>query len=168
MADARDTFVTWLQNAHAVEQQALTMLNGQASRLESYPELRARIEQHIRETESQAVALEEILDRYDTGSSTLKDMGGSMAAMGQAAGGMFMSDEVLKGATASYAFEHMEIATYRSLIAAAESVGDTRALSSLTSILQQEVAMADWLSDHLPDLTRQYLARDASGMEAKR
>jgi ferritin-like metal-binding protein YciE len=36
----------WLRDAHAMEQHALTMLKGQESRLENYPQLRDRISQH--------------------------------------------------------------------------------------------------------------------------
>ncbi|MEA3098203.1 MAG: hypothetical protein QOF74_2443 [Caballeronia mineralivorans] len=39
-------------------------------------------------------------------------------AFGQAAGGMAMSDEVVKGSITSYVFENLEIASYTSLIAA--------------------------------------------------
>lgn len=40
----------WLRDAYAMEKQPETMLKAQASRLENYPDVRARIEQHLRET----------------------------------------------------------------------------------------------------------------------
>jgi ferritin-like metal-binding protein YciE len=46
----------WLRDAHAAEEQAETMLSGMARRIENYPELKARIEQHIGETQRQADA----------------------------------------------------------------------------------------------------------------
>ncbi len=36
-----------------------------ASRIDNYPELRARIEQHLSETKNQIIQLETILDRND-------------------------------------------------------------------------------------------------------
>jgi len=48
MATADTTLNDWLGDAHAMEQQALTMLKGKESRLENYPDLRQRISQHIR------------------------------------------------------------------------------------------------------------------------
>ncbi len=39
----------WLRDAHAMEKQAESMLESMASRIDNYPELRARIEQHLRE-----------------------------------------------------------------------------------------------------------------------
>ncbi len=43
----------WLRDAHAMEEQAETMLNSMLSRVEHYPELHQRIQQHIEETRTQ-------------------------------------------------------------------------------------------------------------------
>ena len=43
----------WLRDAHAMEKQAESMLESMASRIDNYPELRARIEQHLSETKNQ-------------------------------------------------------------------------------------------------------------------
>jgi ferritin-like metal-binding protein YciE len=50
MSESRKWLIQWLRDAHAMEEQAETMLNGQLSRLESYPDLKERIRQHIQET----------------------------------------------------------------------------------------------------------------------
>jgi ferritin-like metal-binding protein YciE len=50
MSDAREWLIQWLRDAHAMEEQAETMLSGQLSRLENYPELSRRIQQHLDET----------------------------------------------------------------------------------------------------------------------
>lgn len=42
--------VDWLRDAHAMEKQAEKMLKSQAQRLEHYPLLQKRIEEHIDET----------------------------------------------------------------------------------------------------------------------
>src|SRR3546814_6934624 len=60
-----ERLIEWLRDAHAMEAQAETMLNKQASRIEHYPELKARIEQHITETQNQAKLIEGCLQRYD-------------------------------------------------------------------------------------------------------
>jgi ferritin-like metal-binding protein YciE len=73
--------------------------------------------------------------------------------------GMFVKDEIVKGAMASYTFEHMEIAAYRVLIAAAEALGDTETKIVCERILKEELSMASDLQDQLPELTRKYLSR---------
>src|SRR5690606_20602736 len=112
-----ERLIEWLRDAHAMEAQAETMLKKQASRIEHYPKLKARIEQHIVETQNQSKLIEECLQRHDKSYSGLKDLGGKMMAMGQAMGGMMVSDEIVKGAQMGYVFENLEIASYKILIA---------------------------------------------------
>lgn len=50
MADLRENLLDWLRDAHAMEQQAEQMLKAQASRIEHYPIVKARIEEHLQET----------------------------------------------------------------------------------------------------------------------
>jgi ferritin-like metal-binding protein YciE len=159
----------WLRDAHAMEEQAEQMLEAQSSRIENYPELAARIEQHFRETQSQRQRLEACLERRGTTASGIKDMGGRFTAMMQGIGGSMAPDEVTKGAMASYAFEHFEIASYKCIIAAAEQAGDAETARVCEEILQEEHAMASWLGDQLPQVTRTFLQRAAAEMsEAKR
>jgi ferritin-like metal-binding protein YciE len=163
-----DNLNDWLRDAHAMEEQADKMLNAQAERLEHYPDLRARIVQHIEETRWQTSMLEECLSRRGISNSTLKDLGGKLMAFGQAVGGMTVSDEVVKGAMAGYVFENIEIATYTTLIAAATAAGDTATQSACEQILVQEKAMAAWLLEHLPQVTLAFLERAATpGATAK-
>jgi len=161
MATIDENLVDWLRDAHAMEQQAEQMLTAQAARLEHYPELRARIEQHIEETLGQQKLLEECLARHDAKPSLVKDLMGRAAAFGQAVGGATNSDEVVKGAIAGYVFENLEISTYCALISAAQVAGDDKTVAACQKILPQEQAMAQWLLDHLPVVTQQFLQRSA-------
>jgi ferritin-like metal-binding protein YciE len=169
MASKSENLLNWLRDAHAMEQQAEQMLKAQASRLEHYPELKARIETHIQETKGQQELLEGCLKRLGEGPSALKDMAGKLVAFGQAVGGMTMSDEVIKGAMSGYVFENLEIASYTILIAAAKAAGDVQTQQACEKILPQEQAMADWIKEHLPELTEAFLTRSESpDLEAKR
>lgn len=135
----------------------------------NYPDVRARIEQHINETKRQITLLEEILDRNDISRSVLKDSMSKMAALGQSIGGMFPSDEIVKGSISGYVFEQFEIACYTSLLAAAKKAGDTASVPAIETILAEEREMADWLIRHIPQTTEQFLLRsDADGVEAKK
>lgn len=162
MSKAQERLLDWLRDAHAMEQQAETMLKGQAHRIENYPEVKQRIETHIEETRDQARKIENCLDRLGASTSMVKDTAGSMGALGQAIGGSMTSDEIVKGGMASFAFENLEIAMYRTLITAAKEVGDDETAAVCEEILKEEQAMADWLDQHLPGLVQQYLKRDAS------
>lgn len=159
MSESREWLVQWLRDAHAMEEQAETMLNGQLSRIKNYPELSDRMRLHLDETRQQAARLKACLDRMEEGSSTMKDAGGKLTAIAQSLSGVFAGDEVMKGSLASYTFEHMEIASYTILISAAESLGETEVVRACEDNLREEVSMAEWLKDHLPSATEEFLAR---------
>ncbi|MDB6141316.1 MAG: hypothetical protein JWP80_360 [Pseudomonas sp.] len=169
MATPQENLLDWLRDAHAMEQQAEKMLRAQSKRLEHYPELKARIDQHIEETLSQQQLVDGCLKRLGGSSSTLKDITGKLMAFGQAVGGSLMSDEVIKGAMAGYVFENVEIASYTVLIAAAEAACDMETKAACETILPQEIAMAEWLLQHLPELTEAFIIRSANpDLEAKK
>jgi ferritin-like metal-binding protein YciE len=152
-----------------MEQQAEQMLKAQASRIEHYPKIKARIEQHLQETLGQQKLLAGCIERLGGKPSAMKDVMGKVMAFGQAAGGALNSDEIVKGAIAGYVFENLEIATYTALIAAAQIAGDQETVRVCEEILPQEEAMARWILENLPELTEEFLARDATpDVEAKR
>lgn len=162
----RDLFVSGLVNAHAVEKQALSIMTPQVSRIENYPEVADRLRLHIDETHAQIARLDEILASFDTSGSTLKDAGlslsGGMAAMAHSVAG----DEIVKNSFANYAFEHFEIAAYKSLLVLAEDGGFAPARSLLEQSLGEEQAMAQWIDDNLPLVTRRYATLYAEGGSA--
>jgi len=166
MADMDERLNQWLRDAHAMEQQAEQMLNGLASRIENYPDFGARIDRHIDETRSQKQRLETCLARRDTSPPGMKDLAGQFTALMQTAGGVLVGDEVVKGLLASYTFEHMEIASYRILVAGAEAAGDAETARVCEEICREEEAMAAWLEDHIDETTRAYLMRHATRSEA--
>lgn len=169
MTERTRHLLDWLRDAHAMERQAEHRLSAQLSRLEHYPDLCTGIERHLARTRDQQRILEASLRRFGTEPSRLKDAGGRLMAFAQALGVRLASDEVLKGAVGTYAFAHMEIAAYTALIAAAGSSNDVETQRACEDILVQEMAMADWLLAHLPELTRAFLERDeAPGVTAKR
>lgn len=169
MATPKENLLDWLRDAHAMEQQAENILKAQSKRLEHYPELKARIDQHIEETLGQQKLIDGCLSRLGGSSSTIKDMTGKLMAFGQAVGGTLMSDEVVKGAMAGYVFENVEIAAYTVIIAAAKAAGDNETLAACQQILAQEIAMAEWLLEHLPEITEAFLVRSEDpNLEAKK
>ena len=161
----RDLYVTGLVNAHALEEQAISLLSRQVERLESYPEMSAVLQKHIKESEIQAQRLDQILEGLGTTSSSLKDMAtklsGNLAAMAH----MPMGDEVLKNTFANFAFEHFEIAAYRSLLTMADLAGDNSGPALLKLSLAEEERMAQWIADNIESTTRKYAQLEASGQK---
>ena len=166
--ETRAVYIVGLRNAHAMENQALSIMKPQASRIQNYPDVEQQLVAHIAETEQQIVRLESILDHLDEDKSGLKDMAlslvGTVAAVSHAAAG----DEILKNSLANFAFENFEIAAYKSLIALATELGEQDAVVLLTQNLDEEIAMADWLDENIPVITLQYAALREAGETAKK
>ena len=167
MAVSRENLTAWLRDAYAMENQAIEILEKQVSRLEHYPELRAKVSAHLDESHRHAERVESCLHQLGTDTSGLKTAIGKMVGTAQHLSGLFASDEVLKSGIADYAFEHYEIASYKMLIAAAAEAGEDQVGHILEENLREEEEMAAWLSWHLPEVTRQYLHREAAGQTAK-
>src|SRR3954471_1174660 len=117
---AREVFVTGLKNAHALEHQAMALMDRQIEHLANYAEVEARLRDHRGETEGQIQRLETILTNLGESPSGLKDaaltFSGNMAALAHT----FAPDEVVKNSFANYAFESFERASYEALITMAE------------------------------------------------
>jgi ferritin-like metal-binding protein YciE len=166
-SETRSIFITGLRNAHAMENQALSIMKPQLSWIENYPEVAAQLDKHIRETEGQITRLEEVLRQLGEDSSSLKDLAlslaGSMAAMGHTVAG----DEILKNSFANFAFENFEIAAYKSLLTVADLGGFPAAAPPLKANLAEEQAMAAWLDQNLPAVTIKFASLKEAGETAK-
>lgn len=72
-AAAHDTRVVNLRNAHALEKQVIAVLEPQLALLDDYPDLHARVTQHIAETHVQADRLQAALEACGSSTSMVKD-----------------------------------------------------------------------------------------------
>ncbi len=154
----REVFVSGLKNAHAVEHQALALMDRQIDRAESFTEVADKLKAHRIETEQQIARLETLLDGLGESASGLKDaalsLSGNMAALGH----MFADDEILKNAFANFAFENFEVASYRGLLILAEHGSYSVAYDPLKTSLEEEMRMASWVDQSLPLITEKFLA----------
>jgi ferritin-like metal-binding protein YciE len=141
-----------------MEKQALEMMERQSGRLDDFPQVQQQVKAHAEETRQQMHRLEQCLDALGEDRSALKDTAmsllGNMAAMSHAVA----SDEVLKNTFANYAFEHYEIAAYKSLIALANDLGLTNTIALLKTSLDEEEKMADWVGKNIEPVTRMYIS----------
>jgi ferritin-like metal-binding protein YciE len=165
---ALDLYLDGLKNAHALEKQAVQLLERQLERIEIYPEVSSLLNRHLQETRGQIARLDEILSSFGEESSLFKDMTTALAGNLAAIGHAFSGDEVLKNHFANHAFENYEIAAYLSLIELAEQSGRGGHVSALRQTLAEERNAAQALHDLTGDLTRKYAALYAAGEKADR
>jgi ferritin-like metal-binding protein YciE len=165
---ALEIYTTGLKNAHALEQQAMQLMERQVERYERYPEMTQRLQQHIRETEGQIARLEELMHGLGTERSALKDWATSIMGNLAAIGHSIMPDEILKNTFANHAFENFEVASYTSLIAMAEATGNAGHLPALRETLNQEQRMATWILENTPMISLKYIQLSEQGAKADR
>ena len=162
----RSVFVTGLRNAHAVEHQALALMDRQINHLAHYPEVEQRLREHRVETEQQIRRLDDILASLDESNSAIKDVALSISGNLAALVHMVAPDEILKNSFANFAFENFEAASYASLIALADAGSFAKATPLLQTSLTEEQAMAAWLESNTAALTLKYVERRAAGETA--
>ena len=166
--DTRDIYVTALKNTHALEMQALQIMERQVERLQHYPEMEAALRRHIDETHGQRTRLEEALHSLAAAPSTVKEgfLGfvGNMMALGHTPA----QDEILKNTYANHAFENFEIAAYTSLLAIGEAAGQQAHGAAFQQSLKEEEAMAAKVRDLIRPTTLRYVELSAAGEKADR
>jgi ferritin-like metal-binding protein YciE len=155
---AKDIYVVGLRNAHAMEVQARELMERQSERLGDYPDVQAKVKAHLAETNGQLKRLEQCLEACGETSSTLKDTAQSVMANTMAMAHAMAGDEILKNTFANNAFEHFEIAAYKSLLSLCNSAGQGNARSLLEANLHEEERMAEWIDANVGKVTQAYVA----------
>ena len=141
----QEQIVKYLTDVHSLEANALDQLKSGAN-ASTDPQLTAALREHLAETEQQERLVRARLDALGESPSTIKDLAqrGWAAATGLAANAS--PDTEGKIAITAYMFEHLEIASYRSLRAVAERAGDTETVALAERIIAEEQAAADKIS----------------------
>jgi ferritin-like metal-binding protein YciE len=164
----REIYIGALKNTHALEMQALQIMERQVERLERYPEMSDALRTHIDETHGQRQRLEAALHSLDETHSVIKEgvLGfvGNLMALGHTPA----QDEILKNAYANHAFENFEIAAYTSLLEIADAAGLAQHRAGFQQSLDEEKVMAQRVHDLIAPTTRRYVQLTAAGEKADR
>jgi ferritin-like metal-binding protein YciE len=137
-----DHVVKYLADAHAIESQAIQLLE-HGPTIAGDPELARVYEEHLDETRSQQRRVAAQLEARDASPSRLKDAAMRLGALNW--GGFFQAqpDTPAKLAGFAYAFEHLEIAGYEELRSVAERAGDSDTAAVARVIAGEERAAAE-------------------------
>jgi ferritin-like metal-binding protein YciE len=155
----QELFVAWLNDAHAFEKSLASSLEAQAKIAADHPTVQQGIEQHLEATRRHAEIVEGCLQSLGETPSGVKDTVASIGGKVQSMMPGAAKDDLIKAALNDYSAEHMEIASYQSLIVAANELGHTDIAARLEGILADEQAMASWLEQNIPMLTREALVK---------
>jgi ferritin-like metal-binding protein YciE len=138
----RDELIHYLTDAHAIESQAIQLLQT-GPRLAGFDSLAEAFSDHLEETRAQQALVEERLAANDADPSRLQSA--AMRFQGANLGGFFAAqpDTPAKIAGFAYAFEHLEIAGYELLSRVAERAGDQETVAAAQRIAGEERAAAE-------------------------
>ena len=140
----------YLADAHALENQAIALLQG-GKRIAGDEELKRLFDEHLEETREHKALLEERLDARGASPSRIQDI--AMHAGGLGLGSFFAAQPDTPGKLAgfAFAFEHIEAGGYELLRRVAERAGDTETAEVAESILLEERAMAKRVREHFDE-----------------
>ena len=143
--------VKYLTDVHSTEQNALSTLRAGAGNVDDQ-QLAAAFRDHLAETEEHERLIAERLGAHEAGPSTLKDAAQKGVAAVTGAIANAAPDTAGKMAIQAYAFEHLEIASYRMLRQVAERAGDHETVRVADRILKEEHVAAERLSSLLESI----------------
>ncbi len=135
--DLTEQLTKYLEDAHALEQQAIQLLEG-AVTMAGDPALETAYTQHLNESREHRDLLEGRLEALGASPSTVKDAALRLGALNWATFFGVHPDTPGKLAAFAFAFEHLEIAAYEQLKRVAERAGDAATASVAERILSEE------------------------------
>ena len=162
--DAKQQLYAWLNDAHATEVALEKILVNHVADATEFPEVRDRLQEHLGETRRHAQMLRDCIESTGGKLSTVKSLLGSVVGRVEAVGTGMFADQIIKNMLMDAAAERFETASYRSLIAAAEEMGEQHIASVCREILAEDEAMAKWLDTQVAQVTREFLQRYATAV----
>jgi ferritin-like metal-binding protein YciE len=159
MSDLQTQLVKHLDEAHALEQTVLRMLDG-LIQTASDPELIDRLEHHKLETQEHESIMRRRLEAHGAQPSVVRQAAGMLEALMKMPLDMVRGERSGRNARDAYATEHLEIASYELLRRVAERAGDEETAQACLDILEQERAMAQFVEERWDLLVEQSLREE--------
>ena len=147
MGTLQEQLVKHIDEAHAMEQNVLRMLDGMISTTDD-PEILDALEHHKLETQRHADLMAQRLEAHDAQPSTVKQIGGVLGALAKLPLDFVRGEKSGRNARDGYATEHLEIASYELLRRIAQKAGDEETAEAAREIIAEEKAMAELIAEH--------------------
>ena len=145
MSTINEQLVKHLDEAHAMEQNVLRMLDGMISTTDD-PEILQELEHHKLETEGHALKVRGRLEAHGATPSLVKQAGGVLGALAKMPLDVVRGEKAGRNARDGFATEHMEIASYELLRRIAERANDRETAVLCEEIIEEERTMANTIA----------------------
>jgi ferritin-like metal-binding protein YciE len=147
MDQLKAQLIKHIDEAHAMEQNVLRMLDGMISTTDD-PEILDALEHHRMQTQQHADRMAQRLEAHGATPSTVKQIGGVLGALAKVPLDFVRGEKAGRNARDGYAAEHLEIASYELLRRIAEKAGDEETAQAAREIITEEAAMAKLIAEH--------------------
>ncbi len=147
MGQLKEQLIKQIDEAHALEQNVLRMLDGMIADTDD-PQILDALEHHRLQTQGHADRMAERLEAHDAAPSTVKQFGGVLGALAKLPLDFVRGEKAGRNARDAYASEHLEIASYELLRRIAEKAGDEETAQAAREIIEEEKAMANLIADN--------------------
>jgi ferritin-like metal-binding protein YciE len=141
MGQLKEQLIKQIDEAHAMEQNVLRMLDGMISTTDD-PEILDALEHHKMQTQGHADRMAQRLEAHDATPSAVKQLGGVLGALAKLPLDFIRGEKAGRNARDAYATEHLEIAGYELLSRIAQKAGDEETATAAREIIEEERAMA--------------------------
>jgi ferritin-like metal-binding protein YciE len=139
--------VKHIDEAHAMEQNVLRMLDGMISTTDD-PEILDALEHHKLQTQQHADRMAQRLEAHGASPPATRQIGGVLGALAKMPLDFLRGEKAGRNARDGYATEHLEIASYELLRRVAQKAGDDETAQAATEIIAEEAAMAKLIEAH--------------------
>jgi len=153
----KDFVVKWLNDAYAMENALVQVLENHAKDAQDHPQVQSRLQEHLETTRRHADRVKECIEHLGGDTSSLKTGMANIMGTLQGMSTGPAEDELVKNALSDYAAEQFEVASYRALITAAEELGDQETVRACQENLREDEEMARWLEQQLPTVVEEFL-----------
>ena len=147
MTTLNDQLITHLDEAHAMEQNVLRMLDGMISTTDD-PAILDALEHHKLQTQKHSDRMEQRLEAHGATPSAARQIGGVLGALMKMPLDLVRGESSGRNARDAYATEHLEIASYELLRRVALKAGAQETATAAQEIILDEYAMAKIIEAH--------------------
>jgi ferritin-like metal-binding protein YciE len=159
VGDIETQLVNHIDEAHALEQTVLRMLDGLIRSAED-PEIIDRLEHHKLETQQHESLMRGRLEAHGATPSMVRQAAGMLEALLKMPFDLVRGESTGRSARDAYTTEHLEIASYELLRRVAERAGDEETARACLDILEQERAMAQYIEENWDRFAEQSLREE--------
>jgi ferritin-like metal-binding protein YciE len=160
MTTIEEQLVSYIEDAHALEQMMELAIQGMMSSAPDFPEFQDPLSHHLEETKRHKALLEERLRAHGGSTSKAKDTAMMFGALGLAALNKVRGDTAGKVARDGFAAEHLEIACYELLERVAMIAGDEATAEVARRNRADEEAMVEKIRGSWDTAVRDSLAQE--------